>query len=243
MTMTGSYYQLPGGYVLALQQHEPFPPLEMALKEPNGLIAIGGDLSPERLLQAYRHGIFPWFSEGEPVLWWSPDPRMVLMLDELKVSRSLAKRLRKQDYEIRLDHDFAAVMHACASVVREGQNGTWITPAMMEAYCELHRMGYAHCIEVWMEGKLAGGLYGVQIGGMFYGESMFHRVRDASKIAFVHLVRFLQAQGCGMMDCQMHTSHLASLGAREIAREEFAARLQHLLNQPRSPERWFYDTP
>jgi len=241
--MTGSYYQLPGGYVLALQQHEPFPPLEMALKEPNGLIAVGGDLSPERLLQAYRHGIFPWFSEGEPVLWWSPDPRMVLMLDELKVSRSLAKRLRKQDYEIRLDHDFAAVMHACASVVREGQNGTWITPAMMEAYCELHHRGYAHCIEVWMEGKLAGGLYGVQIGGIFYGESMFHRVRDASKIAFVHLVRFLQAQGCGMMDCQMHTSHLASLGAREIAREEFAARLQHLLNQPRSPERWFYDTP
>jgi len=241
--MTGSYYQLPGGFVLALQENEPFPPLDMALAEPNGLIAIGGDLSPERLLQAYRHGVFPWYSAGEPILWWSPDPRMVLMLDELKVSRSLAKRIRRKDYEIRLDYDFAAVMHACASVVREGQNGTWITPPMIEAYCELHRLGYAHCIEVWMDGALAGGLYGVQIGGMFYGESMFHRIRDASKIAFVHLVRFLQEQGCGMMDCQMHTTHLASLGAREIAREEFAARLRPLLNQPRSPERWFYDAP
>lgn len=241
--MTGSYYQLPGGYVLALQRNEPFPPLGMALKEPNGLIAVGGDLSPERLLQAYRRGIFPWFSEGEPVLWWSPDPRMVLVLDELKVSRSLTKRLKKQDYKIRFDNDFAAVMHACASVVREGQNGTWITPAMIEAYCELHRMGYAHCIEVWINGALAGGLYGVQIGGMFFGESMFHRVRDASKIAFVHLVRFLQARGCGMMDCQMHTTHLASLGAREIVREEFEARLQHLLNQPHPPERWSYDAP
>lgn len=241
--MMGSYYQLSGGLVLALQQNVPFPPLEDALGDPNGLIAIGDDLSPERLLQAYRCGIFPWYSPGELVLWWSPDPRMVLLLDELKVSRSLAKRLRKNDYEIRLDQDFAAVIAACASTTRAGQHGTWIVPEMIDAYCELHRMGYAHCIEVWIDGKLAGGLYGVQIGGMFFGESMFHRVRDASKIAFVHVVRFLRGQGCSMMDCQMHTSHLASLGAREISRKEFAQNLQLLINQPYIPERWRYDAP
>ncbi len=224
-----AYYRLPGGLVTALEADQPFPSVASALQDPNGLIAIGGDLSPARLLQAYRQGIFPWFSAGDPLLWWSPDPRMVLLPDEMRVSRSLAKRLRRQDYEIRVDQDFRAVIEACATAVRPGQDGTWITPQMIAAYCELHRLGYARCIEVWIDGALAGGLYGVHIGGVFFAESMFHRVRDASKIAFVHMVRFLQEQGCGMMDCQMHTAHLQSLGAREIGREEFVARLQLLL--------------
>lgn len=241
--MTASYYRLPGGLVLALQADEPFPPVEHALSEPNGLIAVGGDLSPQRLLAAYRKGIFPWFGADEPLLWWSPDTRMVLFTDEVKISRSLAKRLKKQDYEVRLDYDFAAVMQACATVPRDEQNGTWITPEMIDAYTELHRLGYAHCIEVWMDGALAGGLYGVQIGAMFYGESMFHYRTNASKIAFVHLAQFLRRQGGSMMDCQMHTGHLASLGAREIPRDEFVARIESLLNQPHRFDRWTHDTP
>lgn len=227
-----AYYRLPGGLVMALEADaQPFPPVETALQDPNGLLAIGGELSPQRLLQAYRQGIFPWFSEGDPLLWWSPNPRMVLLPDEMRVSRSLAKRLRRQDYEIRVDQDFQAVIEACASVPRLEQQGTWITPVMIEAYCELHRLGHARCIEVCINGQLAGGMYGVQIGGVFFAESMFHRVRDASKIAFVHMVRLLQQQGCGMMDCQMHTAHLQSLGAREIGREEFVTRLRMLLGE------------
>lgn len=212
-------------------EDQSFPPVQTALQDPNGLLAIGGELSPQRLLQAYSQGIFPWFSEGDPLLWWSPDPRMVLLPDEMRVSRSLAKRLRRQDYDIRVDQDFRAVIEACALVPRPGQQGTWITPPMIEAYCELHRLGYARCIEVWINNELAGGLYGVHIGGVFFAESMFHRVRDASKIAFVHMVRVLQQQGCGMMDCQMHTAHLQSLGAREIGRAEFIARLRVLLGE------------
>ncbi len=224
-------YRLPGGDVAALDPDTSFPPLETALKEPNGLIAIGGDLSPARLLEAYRHGIFPWFSAGDPILWWSPDPRMVLFPEDLKVSRSLSKRLKRLDYEVRIDTSFRAVMEACASAPRDGQPGTWIVPEIVEGYCRLHDLGYAHSVETWMDGHLVGGLYGVAIGRMFYGESMFHHVTDASKIAFVHLVQHLASLGFGMIDCQMKTAHLASFGAREIPRSLFAHHLQHLTSQ------------
>jgi leucyl/phenylalanyl-tRNA--protein transferase len=227
-----------------LDNDTPFPPLERALKEPSGLLAAGGTLSPQRLLDAYRRGIFPWYSPDQPPLWWSPDPRMVLFPRELKVSRSLTKRLKKQDYEIRIDTAFREVMLACASTPRPGQDGSWIVPEILEGYCALHALGYAHSVETWMDGQLAGGLYGVSIGRMFYGESMFHHATDASKLAFVHLVRHLEQQGYGMVDCQMHTPHLASLGAREIPRDEFARRLAELVNlKPDSPGQWNFHDP
>jgi leucyl/phenylalanyl-tRNA--protein transferase len=227
-----------------LDNDTPFPPLERALKEPSGLLAAGGTLSPQRLLDAYRRGIFPWYSPDQPPLWWSPDPRMVLFPRELKVSRSLTKRLKKQDYEIRIDTAFREVMLACASTPRPGQDGSWIVPEILEGYCALHALGYAHSVETWMDGQLAGGLYGVSIGRMFYGESMFHHATDASKLAFVHLVRHLKLQGYGMIDCQMHTPHLASLGAREIPRDEFARRLAELVNlKPDSPGQWNFHDP
>lgn len=215
----------------------PFPPVTSALREPNGLLAAGGDLSPRRLLDAYRQGIFPWYSEGEPILWWSPDPRMVMMPGELKVSRSLAKVLRNRPHRVTFDTAFDPVMRGCAAP-REGQPGTWITAEMRAAYGRLHRLGYAHSAETWIDGELAGGLYGVAIGRMFYGESMFARVRDASKIAFVHLVRHLERAGFGMIDCQMHTAHLASLGARQIPRNEFLRRLGELVDYPSKPGPW-----
>ncbi|GAO35642.1 leucyl/phenylalanyl-tRNA--protein transferase [Sulfuricella sp. T08] len=209
----------------------PFPPLSSALREPNGLLAAGGDLSPQRLIAAYSRGIFPWFNPGEPILWWSPDPRMVLFPGELKVSRSLRKTLKNQTYEIRTDTAFRQVMQACAAP-RDGHSGTWISPAMVAAYTELHRQGLAHSVETWMDDKLVGGLYGVSLGRMFYGESMFSLATDASKIAFVHLVRQLELWGYGMIDCQMKTAHLASLGAREIPRAEFSQKLTELVNFP-----------
>lgn len=228
--MSGAYYQLPGGRVAALENDTPLPAPDMALKEPNGLLAIGGDLSPERLLDAYRMGVFPWFSAGEPIMWWSPDPRMVLFPGELKISRSLSSRLRKPGYEVRFDTAFREVMQACAAIRRDGQDGTWITADIIEGYCELHALGHAHSAETWIDGQLAGGLYGVSIGKMFYGESMFHHVVDASKIAFVHWVRRLQEQGFGLIDCQMKTAHLASFGAREIPRAEFSQQLAKLVD-------------
>lgn len=220
-----------------LDKDEPFPPLESALREPNGLLAAGGDLSPQRLIEAYSHGIFPWFNPGDPILWWSPDPRMVLFPGELKVSRSLRKTLKKPAYEIRFDTAFRQVMEACAAP-RDEQGGTWITPAMVSAYTELHRQGLAHSIETWMGGKLVGGLYGIGMGRMFYGESMFSLATDASKIAFVHLVRQLERWGYGMIDCQMKTAHLASLGAREIPRAEFSQKLTELVNFPGDISHW-----
>ena len=223
------YYQLATGKVAALAIDSPFPPVDQALQEPNGLLAIGGDLSSERLLTAYRAGIFPWFSEGEPVLWWSPNPRMVLFPQDLKISKSLAKRLKKKDYEVRFDTHFRQVMEACAKTNRADQNGTWITASIIDAYCELHQLGYAHCAETWIDNTLVGGLYGVMINKMFYGESMFHHVTDASKIAFVHMVNYLQTQGVGMIDCQMNTAHLASLGAHEISRTNFIHQLNKLI--------------
>jgi leucyl/phenylalanyl-tRNA--protein transferase len=220
-----------------LHPAQPFPPVETALEYPSGLLAAGGDLSVPRLLDAYRGGIFPWYSEGEPILWWSPNPRMVLFPAELRVSRSLAKRLRRRDHEVRADTAFQAVMEGCAAP-RTGQAGTWISPPMMEAYLALHAIGYAHSVETWMAGELVGGLYGVAIGRVFYGESMFTRVPNASKVAFVHLVRQLDLWGFGLIDCQMRTAHLASLGAREISRPNFTSRLRELLNYPNVPAPW-----
>jgi len=215
----------------------PFPSLASALQEPNGLLAVGGDLSPRRLLDAYRRGIFPWYSEGDPVLWWSPDPRMVLFPRELRVTRSLAKTLRNKSYEVRFDTAFDEVVRGCATP-RPNQPGTWISAEMRAAYRRLHELGYAHSVETWVDGALAGGLYGVAMGRAFFGESMFARGRDASKIAFVHLVRRLAGEGYLLIDCQMHTPHLASLGAREVPRSEFARRLKDLVDYPRPPGRW-----
>jgi len=219
-----------------------FPPVETALREPNGLLAMGGDLSLERLLEAYRHGIFPWFNPGEPILWWSPDPRMVLVPGEVRVTRSLAKRLRNAGFELRVDTAFAEVMRACAAP-REGESGTWISPLMVAAYTRLFDAGYAHSVETWHDGVLVGGLYGVAIGRMFYGESMFSREPDASKIALVRLAQQLQRWEFGLIDCQMETSHLASMGARTMPRAVFTTRLAELVNLPHHPGPWHFDAP
>lgn len=212
-----------------LQANDPFPPLHRASREYNGLLAAGGDLSLPRLLSAYKQGIFPWFNPDEPILWWSPDPRMVLFPDEFKLARSLKKRLARADYRVRVDTAFAQVMRECAAP-RDGEAGTWISETMIEAYTALHAAGHAHSIETWMAGEngdeLAGGLYGVAIGRVFFGESMFSRRTDASKIALAHLAVWLREQDFGFIDCQMNTAHLASLGAREIARDEFSALLE-----------------
>ncbi|MDO8263882.1 MAG: leucyl/phenylalanyl-tRNA--protein transferase [Gallionella sp.] len=267
-----------------LTKNTPFPPVESALRSPNGLLAAGGDLSSSRLLDAYRHGAFPWFNPGEPILWWSPDPRMVLIPGEFKISRSLAKVLRNSSYEVRCDTVFEQVMRSCAAPRARhksvGHHGTWIHEDMIAAYCALHEMGYAHSVEIWMpkkpfqlqtegearrqciiadklEMKLAGGLYGVSIGRMFYGESMFSNVSNASKIALAHLAKQLErwqfgpstrfgtghfdTLRTGMIDCQMNTPHLSSLGAREIPRSEFIVRLQELVHYAPVTD-WQFDT-
>lgn len=209
-----------------------FPPVETALNEPNGLLAAGGDLSPAWLVAAYRRGIFPWFSDDQPILWWSPDPRMVLFPGELRVRRSLAKRLRNAGFRVTADRAFPRVVEACAAP-RHHQPGTWITAEMQEAYTHLHHLGFAHSIETWSGERLVGGLYGVALGPVFFGESMFSLVPDASKVALVDLCRAMQAGGGRLIDCQMHTAHLSSLGARDIARREFIGYL----------ERWLGDMP
>jgi leucyl/phenylalanyl-tRNA--protein transferase len=223
-----------------LEPEQPFPPVHRALREPNGLLAAGGDLSVKRLVAAYRQGIFPWYGEGQPVLWWSPDPRMVLYPREITVSRSLRKRLRKRDFELRVDTCFVRVIHACAEP-RAGQGGTWITDDMLEAYASLHAAGMAHSVETWIDGDLTGGLYGVALGGVFFGESMFSRATDASKIALVHLARQLERWNFGIVDCQMATTHLASLGAREIPRKDFVRALSELVNYPTRTGQWRFD--
>ncbi|KEA63883.1 Leucyl/phenylalanyl-tRNA--protein transferase [Marinobacterium lacunae] len=205
-----------------------FPPVHTALEEPNGLLAAGGDLRPDRILAAYRNGIFPWFNDDEPILWWSPDPRCVLIPSELHISRSLRKTLRKQHYSVTFDTAFAEVIAACAAP-RTYSAGTWISPRMQNAYLELHRLGHGHSVEVWMEDQLVGGLYGLAIGGVFFGESMFSTRTDASKIAFAHLVEHLKNWGYALIDCQVYNDHLASLGAREIPRPTFIAQLNKLL--------------
>ncbi|NBA96794.1 leucyl/phenylalanyl-tRNA--protein transferase [Pseudomonas sp. R5(2019)] len=210
-----------------------FPPLEKALREPNGLLAAGGDLSAERLVQAYRHGCFPWFEEGQPILWWSPDPRTVLFPDELHVSRSLRKLLRQGRYQVSFDQDFEAVIHACAAP-RDYAGGTWITSAMQTAYLKLHEQGFAHSVEVRDGNELVGGLYGLAMGKLFFGESMFSRTDNASKFGFATLVEHLREAGFVLIDCQMPTHHLHSLGARAISRAEFTGYLQQYLDQPNS---------
>ncbi len=198
-----------------------FPPLEQALDEPEGLLAAGGDLSPERLIAAYRRGIFPWYSAGQPVLWWSPDPREVLLPSEFKCSRSLSKTLRNRGFEVTFDRDFAAVVTACA-LRREQSAGTWITPEMHAAYCELHERGRAHSIETRLNGELVGGLYGVLLGRVFYGESMFSRERDASKVALAWLAQRAVVAGLQLIDCQLPTPHLRSLGSKPMPRRQFS---------------------
>ena len=208
---------------------QPFPAVSAALHTPNGLLAASAELTAERLLAAYPQGIFPWYSDDEPVLWWSPDPRMVLFTDELKISRSFARTLRKAacdaSIELRLDAAFDLVIRACAGP-RDDDAGTWITGSVADAYTELHRRGFAHSIETWVDGDLAGGLYGVALGRMFYGESMFSRAADASKVALAALVQLLRSEQVPVIDCQQNTRHLASLGAREISRREFVAHLE-----------------
>lgn len=228
--MSHAYYQLTTGRLAVIDGECAFPALDSALIEPNGLIAIGGDLSATRLISAYRKGIFPWFNEGEPVMWWSPDPRMVLFPDELKISHSLKKILKNNPFENRINTAFRDVVVACGQAPRHGQSGTWITNDMIDAYCELHRLGYAVSAECWLDNKLVGGCYGVKIGRMFYGESMFHHVSNASKVAFVHLLEWLKNDEVGMIDCQMKTPLLSSFGGREIPRIEFAQRLAKLVN-------------
>lgn len=234
--MSHAYYQLPNGRVASIDGNCHFPQLSEALTEPNGLIAIGGDLSVPRLLNAYQHGIFPWFSEGEPILWWSPDPRMVLFPAELKISNSLKKTLKNKKFELRFNTAFREVITACSKTTRGEQQGTWITQDIINAYCALHVAGYAVSSEAWQNGQLVGGCYGVKIGNMFYGESMFHLVTDASKVAFVSLVEHLKNQGIGMVDCQMKTAHLASFGAHEISRDDFIKQLSLLINNVKNQE-------
>ncbi|EQM77780.1 leucyl/phenylalanyl-tRNA--protein transferase [Pseudomonas stutzeri] len=213
-----------------------FPPLETAMREPNGLLAAGGDLSPERLLASYRHGCFPWYQEGQPLLWWSPDPRTVLYPEELHVSRSLAKKLRQGVFNVTFDRAFQDVIQGCAAP-RDYADGTWITTPMQNAYVTLHQLGVAHSVEVWQDGQLVGGLYGLAIGRLFFGESMFSRATDASKVGFVTLVERLRGWDFKLIDCQMPTQHLASFGARTIPRRIFAEALAKYLDEP-GPARW-----
>lgn len=208
-----------------------FPPVNTALEDPNGLLAVGGDLSPSRLIEAYRQGVFPWYDSTQPILWWSPDPRAVLLPENLKVSRSLKKTLRKGIFQITVDKAFERVIRSCAAP-RINSSGTWITPEMQQAYCKLHRLGLAHSVETWHNDELVGGLYGVSIGSLYFGESMFSRVSDASKVAFVYLVKNLERFGCPLIDCQVPNDHLMSLGATEMPREQFVQFLDQYIDRP-----------
>lgn len=227
--MTDSLY-----WVRSNRLADDFPATDEALDEPDGLLAAGGDLSPERLLDAYRRGIFPWFSDGQPILWWAPDPRSVLFPERLKISRSLAKTLRRRPFHVTFDTAFAQVMRGCAAP-RRGEPGTWITDTMLDAYTDLHRAGYAHSIECWSAGRLVGGLYGVAIGCVFFGESMFSKATDASKVALANLIDRLLPWGYRLIDCQIHNPHLESLGAERIPRAAFNALLgEHCRQVPRA---------
>jgi len=217
-----------------------FPPVELA--SPEGLLAVGGDLRAERLLEAYRHGIFPWYNPGQPILWWSPDPRAVLFPSKLRVSRSLRKTLRRERFTVTLDRAFREVIRSCAlpRSARVG-HGTWITPEMIEAYGVLHERGYAHSVESWSNGELVGGLYGVALGSAFFGESMFTRAADASKVAFVHFTRQLERWGYTLIDCQLPSGHLFTLGAEEIRRRDFMDHLGRALQQSDRPGHWRFE--
>lgn len=213
-----------------------FPDAERS--DPDGLLAVGGDLSPERLLAAYAAGVFPWYSEGMPILWWSPDPRLVLLPEQLHVSRSLRRTLRSARYRVRADTAFERVIRTCAAKKRPGQDGTWITAEMIDAYLRLHRLGYAHSFEAWEGEALAGGLYGVSLGAAFFGESMFADRADASKVAFARAVEWLRGWRFDLVDCQVRTAHLARLGARDIPRREFLTRLRGALERPSMRGKW-----
>jgi leucyl/phenylalanyl-tRNA---protein transferase len=222
--------------VFLLSDNINFPPPHFARKD--GLLAIGGDLSQERLLLAYQKGIFPWYSNGEPILWWSPDPRLVLYPEELRVSRSLTKTIRKDRFHITVDKAFLKVIQSCADIRLTQKQPTWIVPEMIKAYCQLHESGYAHSVEAWIQGKLAGGLYGLSLGKCFSGESMFTHVTDASKVAFVYLVTFVKSLGFQMIDCQVKTSHLMSFGAREIPRKIYLQQLEKTLDFSKTHGKW-----
>lgn len=213
-----------------------FPSAELAEKD--GLLAIGGDLSPLRLLNAYANGIFPWFNEGEPILWWSLDPRLVIRPGEMKVSKSLRHTLNSGKFTVHIDTNFRSMMEHCAGTPREGQDGTWITHEMVEAYCKLHELGFAHSFETYLDDQLVGGLYGVAIGKAFFGESMFHTVTDASKVAFYHLHQFLKNHGFKLIDCQQETVHLKSLGAYPIPRKDYLSELETLVTEPSLASSW-----
>ena len=201
-----------------------FPPVEDA--DENGLLAIGGDLTPARLILAYRSGIFPWFNEADPICWWSPDPRFVLYPSQLKISKSMQQVVKKQTFQFSTNKAFKAVIHACSTTPRNGQDGTWITNEMQDAYIHMHQLGYAHSAEAWLNDELVGGLYGIRLGNVFYGESMFSHVSNASKFAFIQYVQMLQKENVQLIDCQLHTQHLESLGATMIPRKTFMQHLQ-----------------
>jgi leucyl/phenylalanyl-tRNA--protein transferase len=213
-----------------------------SLSEPSGLLGVGGDLSPERLLLAYKMGIFPWYSDGQPILWWSPDPRMVLATGQLRVRRSLAKRIRQRRYRITLDQAFGEVIRHCRATPRPGQDGTWLTDAMIDGYEALHARGHAHSVEAWSDdGSLVGGLYGVSVGRLYCGESMFAHAPDASKVAFVHLVRQLERWEMPLVDCQVYTDHLARFGAAEMPRAAYLQAIEPLVRAPHRPGPWAFD--
>jgi len=228
-------------YLLDNMHKNIFPDVELALTEPDGLLAVGGDLSVERLIAAYQQGIFPWYSEDQPILWWSPDPRMILEPQEIKISRSLAKKIRKQIFTVTMDNAFQKVIVECSKPRLEKgsiQNETWILDEMIDAYIQLHKSGYAHSVECWQENKLVGGLYGVAIGQVFFGESMFSRVSDSSKVAFVALSKQLQQWGFKLIDCQVYTSHLENLGAKMISRKKFINLLKQYTPLSPSNNNW-----
>lgn len=222
--------------IFALSEDLVFPPPQLASQE--GLLAIGGDLSPERLLLAYRIGIFPWYSDDEPILWWSPDPRLVLYPSEFHLSQSLVKTIRRGEFAVSMDQAFERVIRACGRMRSDSGEGTWIVPEMIEAYCRLHDAGFAHSVETWQGGRLAGGLYGVSLGRCFFGESMFARVSNASKVALAALVAYLKAEGFGLIDCQVTTGHLQRMGAREIPRRLYLEQLQEYLQTPDRTGKW-----
>jgi leucyl/phenylalanyl-tRNA--protein transferase len=227
--------------VFVLSEKLGFPPPRLAT--PEGLLAVGGDLTEERLMLAYRTGIFPWYSEGEPILWWSPDPRLVLYPNEFHISRSLARAIRRGNFEISMDRAFAAVIAACGRLRHERGEGTWIVPEMIEAYCRLHGSGVAHSVEVWANGELAGGLYGVSLGAAFFGESMFTRRPDASKAALAALVCHIRCLGLQWIDCQVTTGHLLRLGARDIPRDQYLDELRLAMRAPTHLGRWTWSAP
>ncbi len=224
--------------LLGAHPDSPFPPARRALREPDGLLAAGGDLSPARLLNAYRHGIFPWFSEGQPILWWCPDPRLVFDTAGFRLSSRFRRTLRRSPWVLRADTAFDAVMHACAQAPRPGQDGTWIGAEMLSAYGELHRLGHAHSVEVWSGGRLAGGIYGVAVGRMFFGESMFSAQSGGSKAALAGLLRALAGWGWPLLDAQVENPHLLTLGARRLPRADFLQRVVDLAAQPGLPGPW-----